>query len=117
MADVRRALRGWERHLEEIIGVDDAAALVDGFDQHVTNDDLDRAVCSSEERLRVEIEEAEQRLRGEIVAVDARVRQLQTVVEPRGDGRAAAWRKDLLVHASGQFFAPVAAVAALALLL
>ena len=27
MADVRRALRGWEQHPEEIIGVDDATAL------------------------------------------------------------------------------------------
>jgi hypothetical protein len=70
MADVRRALRGWEQHLEEMIGVDDAAVLVDEFDHHVTNDRL-----------------------------------------------AAAWRTNLLVHASGQFVALVAAVAVLALLL
>ncbi len=103
----RRALRNLEQHLEEVVGMDDAAALVNGFDQHVTNDHLDRTLDRAfdlhAERMRAEFR--------------AELDQLRSEVARLPDQLAARWRRDLLIHSSVQLTALIAVVAALIALL
>lgn len=47
----RKAFGAWERHLEEVIGVADAGAVVDRLEQHVTRPELEAALADQAERL------------------------------------------------------------------
>ena len=89
MASRQRALARWRAHLEEVIGVDDATRVVDPFesirwDQLVTQDHLRAELAVLRSDLRTEMHE-----------------------------RFSELRRDLLKVTGAQFFALIAAVAAL----
>jgi len=85
-------LRAWEAHLEEVIGVDDAAVITDAFDRHVSESYLDHALARQSAVLIGRVETHSAVLTGQLTA---------------------AWRRDLLLVSVGQFFALAGAVAAL----
>lgn len=82
MARVRRPLAAWEAHLEEAIGVEDASAVVDVFDRHVSRHDLERALADQSDRLLAALEASEQRLSAtfERRIADAVTSQTRTLV-------------------------------------
>lgn len=103
MASTPRELARWRAHLEEVIGVEDAAAVVDPF----ANVDWGA--------LEAKVDHLDQR----VTLLDYRVSQLELrvgriedgLVELRGDIRDL--RRDLLRVTGAQFFALIAAVAAI----
>ncbi len=142
MAHVRRALRAWEAHLRETLGMEHGKAIVDEFDHHVSEAYLDTAFDRQrvwidqrfdQERARVDErfdrEHAwiDQRFDREHVWVDQRFDREHVWVDQRFatereylDERlrtqtaelTAAWRRDMLLISGGQFFALAATVAA-----
>ena len=87
----RPAVRAWERHLEEVIGVADAETVVDRFDNHATHEDV-AALRGDISAVRRDFE----------AALDARAERL---TEQLTDRLSALWRRDLLLIITGQFVA------------
>lgn len=90
--DERRALRTFEAHLEEVIGVEEARAMTDRLESYVTREYLDRALERQSAEMTHEITHQITRLSGELTS---------------------SWRRDLLLVTGAQFFALAVAVAAL----
>ncbi len=136
MTDTRRPLRAWEAHLEEVIGVDDAAVITDAFDRHVSEPYLDHALAQQSAELPNRLDAQSAELTGQLEAQSAeltgqleaqsaeltnRLDAQSAVLIGRVEAQSAvltgqltaAWRRDLLLVSVGQFFALAGAVAAL----
>jgi chaperonin cofactor prefoldin len=128
MAETPGALARWRAHLEEVIGVENAAQVVDPFasidwtrlDQRIER--IDRRVAHLEFRfdgLEARFDRFEERFDGLEVryeGIEARFERLEDRfdrfgAEVRGDFKDL--RRDLLRVTAAQFFALAAAVAAL----
>ena len=94
MVSERQALSAWQDVLEEEIGVDEAALVVDRVGDVVTRAVLDRL----DERIDAKLERLEDR-------IDAKLEHLRRDL---GHELTAAWRRDLLVIGLPQIVALLA---------
>ena len=130
MVSERQAFSAWQDVLEQEIGVDEAAIVVDRLDAVVRRRDLDRVVDRID-RLAADIDERFDRVAADVderfdrfaahvderfdrqaTEFDGKLDRLSNDVDARFDSQAnrlmAAWRRDLLLIAVPQFVALVA---------
>ncbi|MGH3441082.1 MAG: hypothetical protein ACRDUY_03380 [Nitriliruptorales bacterium] len=111
------ALSRWRAHLEEVMGVDDAAAIVDPFytvdwANLATKDDLER-FATKDDLERFATKEDLRRLEEELRRDLASKADVEAMGELLTERLTTRFRRELLVHSTGQFFALVLAIAAL----
>lgn len=123
MVSERQALSAWQDSLQEDIGVDEAAIVVDRLGDVVTRHDLaaqstrfddrlDQLSWNVDERFDRFATEFDGKLERLSAEFDGKLDRLSTEVDAKLDAQAnrlmAAWRRDLLLIAVPQFMALVA---------
>ena len=101
MVSERQALSAWQDTLQEEIGVDEAAIVVDRLGDVVTRQDLAAQSTWFDDKLDRLSVEFDEKLDRQAAAVDARF-------DAQADRLMAAWRRDLLLISVPQFVALVA---------
>jgi chaperonin cofactor prefoldin len=98
MVSERQALSAWQDSLQEEIGVDEAATIVDRVGGVATQQALDLQSHQFDRKLDRQSEEFDRKL-------DRQSEEFDRKLESLGNRLTAAWRRDLLLIAVPQFIA------------